>query len=127
MHGRPTMSLRSNKTKLATAGASLALVATIVGVGMTAPSASAWAASAVTGGDQVRQAAPSPVPGPNQRGAPTPGQSFQQREQMQQAYQRSLAGRLGQTVDLLNAAMKQARIDVVNQAVAAGKIDQNRA
>jgi len=121
------MSLRSSKKGLATAGASLALVATIVGVGMTAPSASALATSAAPGSAIVRQATPSPTGGPNPRGQRPQGGNFQQRQDMQQAYQSALAGRLGLTTDQLSAAQKQARIDVINQQVQAGKLDPTRA
>jgi len=46
---------------------------------------------------------------------------------MEQAHQNALAGRLGISIDQLNAAMKQARIDTINQAVAAGQMTQDQA
>ena len=122
---------RNNKRTIAAAGASLALVAVMVGGSLTTASASAWAASTAPGLEQVRQASPSPEP------KPKPGQggqnerqrggNMQQRGQMQEAYLNALAGRLGLTVDQLKEAMKQSRIDLVNQAVAEGKLDQERA
>ena len=46
---------------------------------------------------------------------------------MQEAYLNALAARLGLSVDQLKEAQKQARIDLVNQAVAAGRITQEQA
>jgi hypothetical protein len=124
---RPQMSLRNSKKTLATAGASLALVATMVGVGLTSPSTAAWAAPAAPGIEHLMQAPATPGPRPGQQGQGQRGQFMQQHQQMEQAYQNALAGRLGISVDQLNAAMKQARIDTINQAVAAGKITQDQA
>jgi polyhydroxyalkanoate synthesis regulator phasin len=52
---------------------------------------------------------------------------MQQREQMRDAYLNALAGRLGLSVDQLKAAMQQSRIDLINQAVADGKLTQEQA
>src|SRR4051794_15568487 len=87
-HGRLSMAMRSNKTKVAAAGASLALVAAMVGTGLTTASTQAWAASTAPGFEQIRQATASPEPRPGRGG---PGQrpgagNMQQHEQMQQAY-----------------------------------------
>lgn len=124
------MSMRSKKRTIAAAGASLALAAAIVGtgVGLASPSSSAWAATMVPGIDHVRQATPTPPTGrPN--GGPGQGNrpSMQQRQQDQEAYLSALASKLGVSVDALKAAMKQARIDTINKAVADGKLDRARA
>jgi polyhydroxyalkanoate synthesis regulator phasin len=114
---------------IATAGASLALVATMVGASLTTASASAWAASTAPGIEGLRQASPSPEPKPKPgaRDQRQRGGSMQQRGQMHQAYLNALAGRLGLTAEQLDAAMKQARIDLVNQAVAEGRLTQEQA
>jgi hypothetical protein len=128
------MALRTNKKTLVAAGASLALAATIAGTGLIAPSTAVWAAPSGPTAPSIEhlmqaqqpQPAPDPArPGPGMRRPGGP--DMQQRQQMQQAYQSALAGRLGLTVDQLTAAMKQARIDVINQAVAAGKLPQDQA
>lgn len=127
------MTIRSKKGTLAAAGASLALVATMVGASLTTASASAWAASATPGLEDVRQAdpQPSPAPKPNRggqgHGEQRPGMNMQQREATHQAYLNALAGRLGISVDQLTAAMKQSRIDLINQAVSEGKLTQEQA
>ncbi len=125
------MFTRDKKKKtIAATGASLALVAAMVGVGLTSPSTSAWAAAPVPGIEQLRQADPAPKPSPKpgrQDHGPRGGQGQQQRGQMQEAYLNALAGRLGVSADQLTEAMKQARIDLVNQAVAEGRLDQERA
>jgi hypothetical protein len=125
------MTFRSKKRTLAAAGASLAFVATMVGASLTTPSASAWAASVAPGLEDVRQAdpQPSPDPQPNRggQGQRHPGMNVQQRPAMHQAYLNALAGRLGISVDQLQAAMKQSRIDLVNQAIADGKLTQEQA
>jgi hypothetical protein len=125
------MSLRNKKKAIATAGASLALVATMVGVGLTSPAAAAWAAPVAPGIEQLMQAPTAPAaPKPGQPGQPGPGLrggNMQQHQEMQQAYQAALAARLGISTDQLTAAMKQARIDTINQAVAAGKLTQDQA
>jgi hypothetical protein len=127
------MTIRSKKRTLAAAGASLALVATMVGASLTTASASAWAASATPGLEGVRQTepqpSPAPGPGPNRggRGQRPPGMNAQQREAMHQAYLNALAGRLGISVDQLQDAMKQSRIDLINQAVADGKFTREQA
>src|SRR3954447_8925126 len=92
-HGRPGMSLRNSKKTLATAGASLALVATMVGVGLTSPSTAAWAAPAAPSIEHLMQqpsGTPGPRPGPQGQG--DRGQMMQQHQQMEQAYQNALAG-----------------------------------
>src|SRR3954468_21919930 len=128
---RPGMSLRNRKKTLATAGASLALVATMVGVGLTSPSTAAWAAPAAPSIEHLMQATATPGtrpgPRPGQQGQGQRGQFMQQHQQMEQAYQNALAGRLGISIDQLTAAMKQARIDTINQAVAAGQMTQDQA
>jgi hypothetical protein len=48
-------------------------------------------------------------------------------QQRRQAYLDALAGRLGVSKDQLGNAMKQARIDQINKAVAEGRLDQERA
>jgi hypothetical protein len=125
------MFIRNTKYKkktVATAGASLALAAALVGVGLTSPSTAAWAASTAPGIEQVRQATPTPAPKPGRPSAkPGSADRQQQRGQMQQAYLNALAGRLGVSADQLQEAMKQARIDLINQAVSEGKLDQERA
>lgn len=107
---------------IATAGASLALVAALVGTGLSGPSMAAFAAPGGPDVEQVRQTPPKPAPKPDR-----PRPSNEQREQMHQAYLSALAGRLGISVDQLKAAMQQTRIDQINQAVAAGKLDRARA
>jgi hypothetical protein len=123
------MSIRSRKLGIAIAGASLALVGAVVALGATSPSAAAWAASSVPAAERLQQATPSPSPSPKpgRPGEGMRGADMQQREQMRQAYLNALAGHLGVTVPQLEEAMKQARIDLINQAVAAGRLDQNRA
>jgi polyhydroxyalkanoate synthesis regulator phasin len=124
------MTIRSNKRTLAAAGASLALVATMVGASLTTATASAWAASVTPSMDVVRQTdpqpSPSPMPRPNRggQGERRPGMNMQQREAMHQAYLNALAGRLGISVDQLQAAMKQS---LINQAVSEGKLTQEQA
>jgi len=124
------MALRTNKKTIAAAGASLALAATIVGTGLIAPSTAVWAAPTAPSTEQLMQATGTPGPrperpGPGMRGPGGP--TMEQRAQMHQAFQSALAGRLGISVDQLTAAMKQARIDTINQAVAAGKLSQDQA
>jgi polyhydroxyalkanoate synthesis regulator phasin len=129
------MTIRNKKRTLAAAGASLALVATMVGASLTTATASAWAASVTPGLEVVRQTdpqpSPSPMPRPNRggqgQGDRRPGMSMQQREAMHQAYLNALAGRLGISIDQLQAAMKQSRIDLINQAVSEGKLSQEQA
>jgi len=128
--GDSNMTNRTKKTGLAAAGASLALAAAMVGAGFALPTGAAWAATSATGIEQLRQASPTPAPKPGRQGerpgGPRTGNP-QQREQMQQAYQAALAGRLGVSTDQLKEAAKLARIDMVNKAVADGKLDQERA
>lgn len=124
------MTTRNRKMTIAAAGASLALVAAMVGSSLTTATAAAWPASAAPGPEQVRQATPSPEPKPkpgqgDQR--PGPHGNAQQRQQMQEAYLNALAARLGLSVDQLKEAQKQARIDLINQAVAAGRQTQEQA
>lgn len=124
------MSLRNRKRSIATAGASLALAATLVGVGLTTASDAVFAAPAAPSIERFFQNNPAPGQQPGQPGQPGQGRrgpDMQQRQQQQQAYQSALAGRLGISVDQLNAAMKQARIDMINQAVQAGKLTQDQA
>jgi polyhydroxyalkanoate synthesis regulator phasin len=123
------MSVRNKKKTFAATGASLALAAALIGGGLSTASASAWAAPAVPGFEQVRQATPSPEPKPKPaRGGQNERRGGgMQHGQMQEAYLNALAGRLGLTVDQLKAAMKQSRIDLINKAVAEGKLDQERA
>ena len=125
------MTVRSRKKTIAAAGASLALVAAMVGGSLSTATASAWAASAAPGFEQVRQAPPSPEPKPKPgqrgQGQGPRGGNMQQRQQMQEAYLNALAARLGLSVDQLKEAQKQARIDLVNTAVADGKLTQEQA
>lgn len=129
------MAIRSKKATLATAGASLALVAALVGTGFVAPSAQAWAAPASPLIDQVRQAETTPAAKPERQRPMRPGQgqgqgqrgNQQQRQQMHDAYLNALAGRLGLSVDQLKAAMQQSHIDLINQAVTEGKLTQEQA
>lgn len=128
------MSLRNKKKAIATAGASLALVATIMGVGLTSSSPAAFAAPAVPGIEHLMQASATPGTQPGQPGQQPGRRGFgegrpdmQQHQQMEQAYQNALAGRLGISIDQLQAAQKQARIDMINQAVQAGQITQDQA
>jgi hypothetical protein len=128
------MSLRNKKKAIATAGASLALVATMMGVGLTSSSPSVFAAPAASGVEHLMQATGTPgtqpgqQPGqPGRRGFGQGRPNMQQHQQMEQAYQNALAGRLGISADQLQAAMKQARIDVINQKVQAGQITQDQA
>lgn len=123
------MTVHSRKRTIAAAGASLALVAAMVGGSLSTATASAWAASTAPGLSEIRQATPSPEPKPgrgDQRPGPRGG-NMHQRQQMREAYLNALAGRLGVNVDQLKEAQKQARIDLVNQAVAEGKLTQERA
>jgi len=126
------MAIRSKKVAVATAGASLALVAALVGTGIGAPSTAAWAAPAAPVIDTVRQATPEAKPERPGRGQQGQGQSQrgnmqQQRGQMHDAYMSALAGRLGLSVDQLKAAMQQSHIDLINQAVTEGKLTQEQA
>lgn len=116
------MPLRNTKRTMATAGASLALAATLIGAGLTASSDAVFAAPSTPSVERFFQNTPNPAPKPGPRGG-----NQAQREQMHQAYQNALAGRLGVSSDQLTAAMKQARIDVINQAVQAGRLTQERA
>ena len=114
---------------IAATGASLALVAAMVGGSLSTATASAWAASTAPGLGEIRQASPSPEPKPGQgdrRPGPRGG-DMQQRQQMHEAYLNALAARLGLSVDQLKEAQKQARIDLVNKAVAEGKLTQEQA
>jgi hypothetical protein len=126
------MATRNTKTRLVAAGASLALVAAVAGAGLVLPTDAAWAATSPVGVTQLQQeTATPPVPKPGRNGegrqrGPQAGNQ-QQRQQMHEAYQAALAGRLGVSADQLKEAQKQARIDLINQAVAEGKIDQARA
>jgi polyhydroxyalkanoate synthesis regulator phasin len=125
------MTIGNRKKTIAAAGASLALVAAMVGGSLSTATASAWAASTAPGLEQVRQASPAPEPKPKpgrrDQGQGPRGGNMQQRQQMQEAYLNALAGRLGLTVDQLKEAQKQARIDLVNKAVADGKLTQEQA
>lgn len=123
------MTTRSRKKTIAAAGASLALVAALVGTSLTTAATSAWAASTAPGLEQVRQATPpepKPKPGPGDQ-RPGPRGNAQHRQQMHEAYLNALAARLGLSVDQLKEAQKQARIDLINQAVAAGRLTQEQA
>jgi hypothetical protein len=119
------MTLRNKRRTIVTAGASLALAA-IVGVGVSSPSTAAWAAGAVPGMEQVRQDTPPPPRRPN-AGPGQNGARQQQHQQQQEEYLQALAARLGISVEKLKEAQKQARIDMVNKAVADGKLDRARA
>jgi polyhydroxyalkanoate synthesis regulator phasin len=125
------MVLRSKKVAAATAGASLALVAALVGTGIGAPSTAAWAAPAAPGVDTVRQATPVAKPerpGRGQgQGQGQRGNMQQQRQQMHDAYMSALAARLGLSVDQVKEAMQQSHIDLINQAVTEGKLTQEQA
>jgi polyhydroxyalkanoate synthesis regulator phasin len=125
------MTIRNRKKTIAAAGASLALVAAMVGGSLSTATASAWAASTAPGLEQIRQASPAPEPKPRpgrrDQGQGPRGGDMQQRQQMQEAYLNALAGRLGLSVDQLKEAQKQARIDLVNKAVADGKLTQEQA
>ena len=125
------MTGRSRKKTIAAAGASLALVAAMVGGSLSTATASAWAASTVPGLAEIRQATPSPEPKPKpgrrDQGQGPRGGNAQQRQQLHEAYLNALAGRLGVSVDQLKEAQKQARIDLVNQAVAEGRLAQEQA
>ena len=123
------MNMQNRKRTIAAAGASLALVAAMVGASLTTASASAWAASTAPGLEEIRQASPSPVPKPGRggEGQGPRGGNAQQRQQMQEAYLNALAARLGLSVDQLKEAQKQARIDLINKAVAEGKLTQEQA
>ena len=131
--GVPPMTTRSRKKTIVAAGASLALAAALMGTSLTTAATSAWAASTAPGLDQVRQdTQPSPEPKPKPkpgRGDQRPGPrgNGQQRQQMQEAYLNALAARLGLSVDQLKEAQKQARIDLVNKAVAEGRMTQEQA
>src|SRR4051794_14963974 len=118
--------IRTPKKTLAAAGASLALAATLVGVGMTSTSVpvQAQTLAASAGFEHLFQ---SQQPGtPPGRPGPQP-MDPQQRQQQQQAFMNSVASHLGVSPDKLADAFKQARIDQVNQAVAAGRINQDQA
>jgi hypothetical protein len=131
------MSIRNKKVTIATAGASLALVAALVGTGVAGPSTAAWAAPSAPIVDGVRQASPTPEAKPKRerqrpaRNGQGQGQgqrsNMQQRQQQHDAYLNALAGRLGLNVDQLKAAMQQSHIDLINQAVSEGKITQEQA
>lgn len=126
------MTTQNTKSRLVTAGASLAIIAAVAGAGFALPSDAAWAATSPAAVTQLQQdAAPTPAPKPGRNGeqrqrGPQAG-NHQQREQMHQAFQSALAGRLGVTTDQLQEAHKLARIDLINQALAEGKIDQAQA
>lgn len=120
-----------NRRKMIAAGASLALAAAMIGSSLTTASASAWAASTAPGAEQLRQASPSPEPKPKpgrggERQGPRGG-NMQQHQQMHQAYLDALAARLGLSVDQLKEAQKQAQIDLINKAVAEGRLTQEQA
>jgi hypothetical protein len=127
------MVTRTTKTRLATAGASLAIIAAVAGAGFAMPSDAAWAATSPAGQTQVQQAAsPTPAPKPGRGGdqrqrGPQGGQQRGNMQQQHQAFQAALAGRLGVSTEQLKEAQKLARIDVIKQAVADGKLDQARA
>jgi hypothetical protein len=122
------MNMQNRKRTIAAAGASLALVAAMVGSSLTTASASAWAASTGPGLEEIRQASPSPEPKPGRGGERQgPRGGNMQHQQMHQAYLDALAGRLGLSVDQLKEAQKQAHIDLINKAVAEGKLTQEQA
>jgi hypothetical protein len=131
------MTTPTRKKTFAAAGASLALAAALVGVGLTSTAApvQAQGASMISGMERLFQAQPTGTPGPRPgfgRGQgqmdPAQRQQFeQQRQQQQQAFLNSVASHLGVSPDALKNAMMQARIDQINQAVKDGKIDQDRA
>ena len=125
------MKAPTKKKTFAAAGASLALAATLVGVGFTyaPPAVQAQGRTASSGLEHLFQT-PTGTPGtrPGRPMDPDQRQQFeQQRQQQQQAFINSVASHLGVTPDALTAAMKQARIDQINEAVKDGKLDQNRA
>jgi hypothetical protein len=84
------MTTQNTKTRLVTAGASLAIIAAVAGAGFVVPSEAAWAATSPAAVTQLQQdAAPTPAPKPGRgaqqgqrgpRGAQAGNQ--QQREQM---------------------------------------------
>lgn len=127
------MLTRTTKTRLATAGASLAIIAAVAGAGFVMPSDAAWAATSPAGQTQVQQAtSPTPAPKPGRGGdqrqrGPQGGPQRGNMQQQHEAFQAALAGRLGVSTDQLKEAQKLARIDVIKQAVADGKLDQARA
>ena len=117
------------KKTFAAAGASLALAAAIVGVGLTSTTVpvQAQTASAGAGIEHLFQTPPSGQPG---QPGPRPGRGNfdpQQRQQHQQDFLNSVASHLGVSPDKLADAFKQARIDQVNQALQAGRINQDQA
>ncbi|MCC6178268.1 MAG: hypothetical protein IT305_23435 [Chloroflexi bacterium] len=133
------MSMSNRKKKAAIAGASLALVG-MVGVGAAVAPHGAQAAQSAVGisapasveaqaplSQALRQSPPAPKPHPKP-GSVDPQQRQQrqqQRQQQQDQYLQAVASHLnGVTKDQLVAAMKQARIDLVNQAVTNGKLDR---
>jgi hypothetical protein len=120
------MTGKLSRRKTIAAGASLALAAAMIGAGLTSPSTSVLAApgtSGIPGAEQIRQEAPAaPKPSPKP-GRGNPGD----RQQHQEAYLNALAARLGISVDQLQAAMKQARIDTIEQAVTEGRLTREQA
>jgi len=114
------------KKTFAAAGASLALAAALVGVGLTSTSVpvQAQTASAGAGIEHIFQTPPSGQPG--QPGRPGRGDP-QQWQQHQQDFMNSVASHLGVSPDKLTDAFKQARIDQVNQALAANRITKEQA
>ena len=63
------MKTQNTKTRIATAGASLAIIAAVAGAGFVIPSEAAWAATSPAAITQLQQdASPTPAPKPG-RGA----------------------------------------------------------
>jgi hypothetical protein len=131
------MTTPTRKKTFAAAGVSLALAAAMVGIGFTSSAApvQAQSASMVSGIERLFQANPTGTPGPRPgfgrgQGQMDPAQRQQlqqQRQQQQDAFYNGVASHLGISPDALKDAIKQTRIDQINQAVKDGKIDQDRA
>jgi hypothetical protein len=125
----------TRKQTVLAAGGSLVVGAALLGAGFLATphGVQAQAAPGRHGLERLNQTPPAP---PQPPAPPKPGQGrqhgdpAQRREEMRQrheAFMNSLAGRLGINREQLNEALKGARIDQINQAVAEGKLDQERA
>ena len=111
----------------ASAGAGLLLAGYVAGSALGQAPAFAQATGSAL--EQVAQVPPQPSPQPGPRDANRPPKRWdpQQRQQMREQYLNRLAANLGIDRDRLVQALRQTRIDMVNEALRAGRITQERA
>ena len=118
----------------AVAGALLTGAAAFGGIFQTSTAEAARMSAVVQ--EQVAQAQPQPSPSPARPGRGRGGDKQahrggnltpEQRQQRHEQYRNRLAANLGVTPERLTQAFRQTHIDMVNQAVAEGRLTRQRA